>query len=95
MYAWRFKNVNILISGLIGKDTRILYYRQIQDRLAKAAPFLNWDTDPYPAVVNGRVVWIVDGYTVSSMYPYSEQTDFGDRTTRAPVGLPPVTGIPV
>ena len=94
MFAWRFKNVNILISGLIGKDTRIMYYRQIQDRLAKAAPFLNWDTDPYPAVVNGRVVWIVDGYTVSSMYPYSEQTDFGDRTTRAPVGLPPITGIP-
>src|SRR5437016_1585554 len=57
MYAWRFKNVNILISGLVGKDTKIMYYRQVQERLSKAAPFMNWDTDPYPAVLNGKVGW--------------------------------------
>ena len=82
MYAWRFKNVNVLISNLVGKDTKIMYYRQIQERLGKAAPFIHWATDPYPAVVNGKVVWIADGYTVSPMYPYSEATDFTDRTTR-------------
>jgi uncharacterized membrane protein (UPF0182 family) len=93
MYAWRFKNVNILISNLVGKDTKIMYYRQLQERLVKAAPFMNWDTDPYPAVVNGKVVWIADGYTASAMYPYSEQTNFTDRTTRNDTGLGPITGI--
>jgi uncharacterized membrane protein (UPF0182 family) len=92
MFAWRFKNINILISSLVSKDTKILYYRQIQERLLKAAPFLNWDTDPYISVVDGRQVWIADGYTVSDMYPYSEQTDFSDRTTRQ-TGFGPVTGI--
>jgi uncharacterized membrane protein (UPF0182 family) len=93
MYAWRFKNVNILISNLVGKDTKIMYYRQIQDRLSRAAPFMNWDTDPYPAVVNGKVVWIADGYTVSAMYPYSEQTSFGDRAAHAQATLASSTAI--
>jgi len=82
LFAWRFGNVNVLISGLITKDTKILYYRQIQERLQKAAPFLSWDTDPYPVIADGRLVWITDGYTVSNMYPYSESTDLSDRTTR-------------
>ena len=93
MFAWRFKNVNILISGLITKNTKIVYYRQIQERLLKAAPFLHWDTDPYPVVVNGRITWIADGYTVSNMYPYSEQVDFSDRTTRQ-TSLGQITSIP-
>lgn len=82
LYAWRFKDINILISSLVGKNTKIIYASQIQERLNKAAPFINWDTDPYPVVNNGKLEWIVDGYTVSDMYPYSEQTDLTDRTTR-------------
>ncbi len=81
-FAWRFRNINLAITGLIQSDSKILYYRQIRERLGKAAPFLRFDTDPYPAIVDGRVVWIADAYTVSSMYPYSEQTNFGARTTR-------------
>jgi uncharacterized membrane protein (UPF0182 family) len=83
LYAWRYKDINILISGLIGKNTKIIYNSQIQQRLAMAAPFINWDTDPYPVIIGGRIEWIADGYTVSDMYPYSQQTDFTDRTTRA------------
>ena len=82
LYAWRFKDLNILISGLVGAKTKIIYYSQIQERLLKAAPFINWDTNPYSTIVNGRVVWVADGYTVTNQYPYSQQTDFTDRTTR-------------
>ena len=82
LFAWRYKDINILISGLVTSKTRIVYYSQIQERLQKAAPFINWDTDPYPVVVNGRIQWVADGYTVTDMYPYSQQVDFTDRTTR-------------
>lgn len=83
LYAWEFKDINILISGLIGKNTKIIYFSQIQQRLSMAAPFINWDTDPYPVVgTNGKIYWIADGYTVTDMYPYSQQEDFTDRTSR-------------
>ncbi|MGH2768962.1 MAG: UPF0182 family protein [Actinomycetota bacterium] len=81
-FAWRFRNINLVVSGLIEPDSKILYYRQIQERLGKAAPFLRFDTDPYPVIAEGRVVWVADAYTVSSMYPYSERINFGARTTR-------------
>jgi uncharacterized membrane protein (UPF0182 family) len=82
VYAWEFKDINILISGLIGPHTKIVYFSQIQARLQMAAPFINWDTNPYPVIDNGRILWMADGYTVSDMYPYSQQEDLTDRTTR-------------
>lgn len=82
LFAWRYKDINILISGLITSKTRIVYYSQVQERLKKAAPFINWDTDPYPVVVDGHIQWVADGYTTTDMYPYSQQVDFTDRTTR-------------
>lgn len=94
LYAWRFKDINILISGLIGKSTKIVYTSQIQQRLDKAAPFINWDTNPYPVITNGRIMWVTDGYTVSDMYPYSQQTDFTDRTTRQTTALGTISSIP-
>ena len=54
--------------------------------MQKVAPWLTLDGDPYPAVVNGRIVWILDGYTTSSGYPYSERTRFGDVTNDANTG---------
>src|SRR5437899_2186403 len=92
MFAWRFKNINVLISSLVSKNTKIVYYRQIQERLLKSAPFINWDTDPYTSIVDGRLVWIADGFTVSNMSPYSEQTHYTDRTTRTAT-LGQLTGI--
>jgi hypothetical protein len=79
-FAWKFRNINLAISGLIRPQTRILYYRQIRERLQKAAPFLRFDGDPYVTIVGGKVFWMADGYTVSNMYPYSERLDFGSRT---------------
>lgn len=84
-FAWRFRNVNLAISSLIQDESRILYYRNIKDRLNLAAPFIRFDGDPYPVIEGGRIVWMADGYTVSSMYPYSERLDFGERTTRRSV----------
>lgn len=79
-FTWRFRNINLLISGLINSDSRVIYYRQIRDRIAKAAPFLAVDGDPYLTIVDGKLFWIVDAFTTSDMYPYSERFEFGNRT---------------
>ena len=57
-----------------------MYIRQPRERVQKVAPFLQLDKDPYPAVVDGRILWIVDGYTTSSRSPYAQQSSFGDLT---------------
>lgn len=90
-FAWRFRNINLLISGLIEKDSRIIYNREIRERLTKAAPFLAFDGDPYPVIVDGRIIWMADGYTKTAMYPYSLRTDFAERTVSRD-GIPTITG---
>lgn len=70
-YAWQFADVNILISGQITRESRILYNRDIQERISKVAPFLALDSDPYLVVEDGGLVWIQDAYTVTDRYPYS------------------------
>ncbi len=79
-YALKFREPNLLLSGSINPDSRLMYDREPRDRVKKVAPFLQLDSDPYPAVVDGRVLWIVDGYTTSAGYPYAEQRIFGDVT---------------
>ena len=54
-------------------DSQILYDRDPATRVQKAAPYLTLDSDPYPSIVDGRIVWIVDGYTTSNSYPYSQR----------------------
>ena len=68
----RFADIKVLISGQITSNSRALYLRDIRDRVGKAAPFLKFDADPYPVVVNGRILWVIDGYTTSDRYPYSQ-----------------------
>ena len=80
VFAVKFQEQNILLSNLVNDDSRILYDREPRDRVQKVAPWLTLDGDPYPAVVSGRVVWIVDGYTTSDQYPYSESTTLGEAT---------------
>ncbi|HVE74247.1 MAG TPA: UPF0182 family protein [Mycobacteriales bacterium] len=79
-YAFKFREKNLLLSGAIKSDSRLMYIREPRDRVAKVAPFLQLDSDPYPAVVDGKILWIVDGYTTSAGYPYSEQTFLDDLT---------------
>ncbi|MCW2681465.1 MAG: hypothetical protein JWM62_2866, partial [Frankiales bacterium] len=77
-YALKYREPNLLLSDAIKSESRIQYVRNPRERVEKVAPFLELDADPYPAAVDGKIVWIVDGYTTSSGYPYSQSTDFGD-----------------
>lgn len=77
-FALRETDPNLLISGLITPESRMLLYRNVRDRVRRAAPFLYLDNDPYPAVVDGRLVWILDAYTATRFYPYSERIDASD-----------------
>jgi uncharacterized membrane protein (UPF0182 family) len=77
-YAMKYREPNLLLSNAIRDDSRLMHVREPRERVEKVAPFLELDADPYPAAVNGRIVWIVDGYTTSSGYPYSQSTNFGE-----------------
>jgi len=70
--AWHFGDLNLLISGNLSSQTRILFRRAIDDRISALAPFLRLDRDPYLVVSGGRFYWIQDAYTTASTYPYSE-----------------------
>ena len=72
VYAWEFGDINILISGELTAESRVLYYRNIQERVNQLAPFLKLDDDPYLVVMEGRLYWIQDAYTTTDRYPYSE-----------------------
>ncbi|MEY2424374.1 MAG: uncharacterized protein QOI95_4441 [Acidimicrobiaceae bacterium] len=78
-FALRFGDFNPLVSGNVTSSSRILINRDINARLQSIAPFLTFDADPYPAVIDGKVQWIVDGYTTTDRYPYAQRavTDSG------------------
>ncbi|HUP98834.1 MAG TPA: UPF0182 family protein, partial [Aeromicrobium sp.] len=80
LYAFKFAEPNIVLSSRVNQASRILYERHPRDRVKKVAPWLTIDGDTYPAVVDGRVVWIVDGYTTSDHYPYSQHRSLREAT---------------
>ena len=71
MYAIRFGEEQILFSDRVTSESQVLYYRDPQERVQRVAPYLTLDQTTYPAVVDGRIVWVVDGYTTTSQFPYS------------------------
>ncbi|WP_367137753.1 UPF0182 family protein [Streptomyces sp. STD57] len=79
-YAVAFGEPQILYSGAIGENSRILYNRTPKERVEAVAPWLTIDGDAYPAVVDGRIQWIVDAYTTTNGYPYASRTTLGDTT---------------
>jgi uncharacterized protein len=79
-YAISFGEPQILYSGAIGHGSKILYNRTPKERVEAVAPWLTIDGDPYPAVVGGKVEWIVDAYTTTNGYPYASRTTLGDTT---------------
>jgi uncharacterized membrane protein (UPF0182 family) len=81
LFAARFAEANIILSEQVTSESRILYNRQPADRVSAVAPWLTLDGDPYAAVVDGRIVWILDAYTTSSNYPYSERVSYGAAVT--------------
>ncbi len=72
LYAIHFRSLNLLLSNDIVRESRVLYYRNIKERVAKIAPFLTFDRDPYAVVADGKIYWIADAYTISDRYPYSQ-----------------------
>lgn len=83
VYGWKLGGTRLLFSGYPTDRSRVLYHRNIQERVAALAPFLDFDHDPYVVVVGGRLKWIVDAYTTSSYYPYSEPYFSGEVVEKA------------
>jgi uncharacterized protein len=77
---------NLILSGQVNEDSRIILYKNVRDRVHRAAPFLHLDNDPYPAVVDDRVVWILDAYTTTTWYPYSQRVDLDEVVAQGQIG---------
>ena len=81
LFAARFAEPNIVLSEQVTDNSRILFNREPAERVKALAPWLTLDGDAYPAVIDGRVVWIIDAYTTTNQYPYSQTTSLSDATT--------------
>jgi uncharacterized protein len=99
LYALKFREQNILLSDAVNSSSRILYDRSPRERVEKVAPYLTLDGDPYPAVVDRgdgkgkRMLWVLDGYTTSSRYPYSRLTDLNSVTSDSTTAAPTSTNV--
>lgn len=82
LFALRFNSLKIFLSNDITPTSRILYYRDIQQRVEKALPFLELDSDPYIVIDDGHLKWIYDGYTTTNRYPYSKPVQDGKNYMR-------------
>lgn len=71
-FSLRMRDVQLLLSGDITPESRIMFNRQVSERVQRVAPFLTLDSTPYLSVIEGKLFWIVDAYTTSDLYPYSE-----------------------
>jgi uncharacterized membrane protein (UPF0182 family) len=80
-YALKFQSEQILLSDAINSESQILYDRDPRQRVAAVAPFLELDSDVYPAIVDGKLLWIVDGYTTSNNYPYSRSEELAQMVS--------------
>ena len=80
VFALKYQDTNILLSNQISSNSKILYDRSPALRVSKVAPWLTLDKDPYPVVVDGRIQWVIDGYTTSNAYPYSARVSLSDAT---------------
>jgi len=72
LYGWKFDGTRLLLSGYPTKNSRIMFHRQIKDRVRTLAPFLQFDDDPYVVLIDGKLYWMLDAYTTSGYFPYSE-----------------------
>ncbi len=80
MYALKFGDPEIVLSGRVNSNSKILYERHPRERVQKVAPWLTVDQDPYPAIVDGRVKWILDGYTMTDRYPNAQRESLSEMT---------------
>ncbi|MDG1368098.1 MAG: UPF0182 family protein [Acidimicrobiales bacterium] len=76
-FAMRFGQIEPLISGFVTDETRVIYVRDVHDRVEALAPFLDFDADAYPVVLEGRVQYVIDAYTTTDRYPYAQKAENG------------------
>jgi uncharacterized membrane protein (UPF0182 family) len=74
-FAFRYRDLNLLISNQIRPDSRVLVERNVRQIVDEVAPFLDADADPYPVIIDGQIKWVLDLYTTTSFYPYSQPID--------------------
>jgi uncharacterized membrane protein (UPF0182 family) len=74
-FALRYRTPNLVISDFVTDESKIIFNRDIRERVESLAPFLRWDDDPYPVVIDGRILYVLDGYTTSSRYPYGQRAE--------------------
>jgi len=74
-FAMRFGDINILVSSLVTSHSRIMFERDILQRVAMAMPVLHYGSNPYPVIVDGHVDWIINGYTTTNFFPYSQEAN--------------------
>lgn len=86
LYAYKFKETNFLISSIFNENSKVLYNREPRARLEKVAPFLTVDGDPYPAIVDGKILWIMDAYTTTAYYPYAQKLNLQSAASDALTG---------
>ncbi len=80
LYSYHTKTLKLLLSGSITSESRIVLHRNILDRVNKIAPFIKYDEDPYIVIDEGKLYWMIDGYTVSGQYPYSTPTSMAGES---------------
>ena len=87
-FALKYQELNFLLSDRVGSESKLLYDRDPRERVEKVAPWLTTDSSTYPAVIDGRIKWIVDGYTTLDSLPYSQRTSLTETTqdTQNPTG---------
>ncbi len=83
LYAIKFREVNILLSGAINGNSKIMYIRDPVSRVAKVAPFLTLDNNPYPVTAGGQILWVVDAYTTTDNYPYAQRISLQSATSNS------------
>lgn len=86
-FALRFGQIEPLISNFINNDTRVIYVRDVRDRVEKLAPFLQFDSDVYPVIFDERIHYVIDAYTTTDRYPYSQRSE-NDRLQRGGLAGP-------
>jgi hypothetical protein len=88
VFSWELADTNLLISDALGSDSRLLYRRNIHDRVEEIAPFLDYDADPYLVIADdGRLYWIQDAYTSTDLYPYATRSGHGFNYIRNSVKI--------
>ncbi|MDD7650497.1 UPF0182 family protein [Cloacibacillus porcorum] len=80
LFSLRFRDSEILFTGALSKESRVLYNRNVRRAFAQVAPFLIYDAETYPVLIDGRIKWLQDAFTWSERYPYSKPFDTADST---------------